>query len=123
MLNINLLKFKRSHLLLACLSIFLCTCSSGNFRNIDNDLHRDPIDPEVNLTRDDVRDALRPSAVSKHKNAENQPITSDEAPIPDFNPVLAAPESPDVKTSKKVSLSVNENIDIRDVLTELARLA
>lgn len=121
------LKYRaRFNLLVTILSVFLCTCSSGNFRNFDENLKKDPIDSEVNLTRDEVRDALRPSKISKHSNeaSGNVETIKGGAPIPEFNPVLAMPEAPEVvKTSKKVSLSVNENIDIRDVLTELARLA
>ena len=69
------------------------------------------------------RQALRPA---KNKSERDEKEVADKNKAPEeleFNPIVIAPSSPEIKSNKRVSLTVSENIDIRDVLLELARLA
>ena len=45
------------------------------------------------------------------------------APLPDLAQVLAAPRAPKVANTKLVTLSVTDDVPLRDVLFELGRLA
>ncbi|ETN98297.1 hypothetical protein RFI_39215, partial [Reticulomyxa filosa] len=56
-------------------------------------------------------------------NKQQELVTkSEETELP-FSPVILGPESPDVLSSKTVTLSITEDIPIKDVLIELSRLA
>lgn len=124
----NILKFLKLNIaVLAVFSMTSCLENTGNGRNkIADDAQkfaRGAIDYEADLTRDEIRDALRPS---KTKAERDEKETADRNQIPDdleFKPIVISPTSPEIKSNKRVSLTVSENIDVRDVLLELARLA
>ncbi|MDX2225423.1 MAG: hypothetical protein SFV21_21905, partial [Rhodospirillaceae bacterium] len=46
-----------------------------------------------------------------------------EPPIPDFQPLLAAPAAPELADTRRVSIAVTETTPLRDILIELARKA
>lgn len=46
-----------------------------------------------------------------------------EPPIPELQPILAAPTPPDEADQRRVTISVTQNTDLKDVLVELARKA
>lgn len=82
----------------------------------------DPIDRSADLTRDDYEhmtapkrgDPPAPEASAKPKGA---------APMPEIAQILAAPRPPKVGKTKLVSLTVTDDVPLKDVLIELARLA
>ena len=92
----------------------------------------DVIDRQQNLTVDDFRnmnnvDKLRKDvAVQNGKDGKDEPVvtaTLGTPPLPDMAQVLAAPHAPKVANTKLVTLSVTEDVPLRDVLFELGRLA
>jgi MSHA biogenesis protein MshL len=83
----------------------------------------DPIDPQLNLTRDDYRDMYDQK---KDADAGIEPGKSHnvvEPPIPDLAEILAAPKPPKLGDTKLVSVAVTDDVPLKDVLIELARLA
>lgn len=124
----NILKFLKLNIAaIAVFSMTSCLDNGGNGRNKFADdaqkFARGAIDYEADLTRDEIRDALRPA---KNKADRDEKEVADKNKVQEdleFNPIVIAPSSPEIKSNKRVSLTVSENIDIRDVLLELARLA
>ena len=79
-------------------------------------------DRQQDLTRQDYRDLnkvekLIPEGETKTTASLGAP------PIPDLAQVLAAPRPPKVANSKLVTISVTDDVPLRDVLFELGRLA
>ena len=87
----------------------------------------DVIDRQQNLTINDFRDLNNIKKLMAEKNDASKPVTPTAElgtpPIPDLAQVLAAPRPPKVANSKLVTLSVTEDVPLRDVLFELGRLA
>ena len=79
----------------------------------------DLFDKEIDVTRDEFRNTIRPH-ISKIDRETKQDFEPD---IPEFAPVILAPEPASIKREKRVTLSITEEIDIKDVMLELARLA
>jgi MSHA type pilus biogenesis protein MshL len=100
-------------------ALLLCTCTQAEFDKTSAKLLRDPIDWQGDLTRDDIRETLRP----ERKKAEMRSEAEDNSSIPPLSSVVLAPDAPEINSTKKVSMSITENIDLKDVLQELARLA
>jgi MSHA biogenesis protein MshL len=100
-------------------ALILCTCTQAEFEKTSAKLVRDPIDWKGDLTRDDIRETLRPD----RKKAEMKSEEEDNSSIPPLSSVVLAPDAPEINSTKKVSMSITENIDLKDVLQELARLA
>ncbi|MDX2095063.1 MAG: secretin N-terminal domain-containing protein [Alphaproteobacteria bacterium] len=84
----------------------------------------DVIDRQQNLTVDDFRNL---NAIDREKNKKDTAPTATAAlgapPIPDVAEVLAVPRPPKVANTKLVTLSVTDDVPLRDVLFELGRLA
>lgn len=78
----------------------------------------DMIDPSMKLDRDDYRNLTD----IKAKTA-TAPESSVEPPIPDLAEILAAPKPPKLGETKLVSIAVTDDVPLKDVLIELARLA
>jgi general secretion pathway protein D len=74
------------------------------------------------LTRDDYRDLNKPSEAVK-RDAVGADFNAKDAEIPDLASILVAPKPPKDVDERLVSLSVTDDVPIRDVLIELARLA
>ncbi len=87
----------------------------------------DVIDRQQNLTINDFRDLNNAKKLMAEKNDESKPVTPTAElgtpPIPDLAQVLAAPRPPKIANTKLVTLSVTEDVPLRDVLFELGRLA
>jgi general secretion pathway protein D len=88
------------------------------------------IDRQQNLTINDFRDLNDAEKLTKGSNAKD--LKEGEVkistalgapPVPDLAQVLAAPRAPKVANAKLVTLSVTEDVPLRDVLFELGRLA
>ncbi len=81
----------------------------------------DPIDRAAGLTRDDFK-SMVPRDPKNGEDAD-APRGSDAAPIPEASQILVAPRPPKQAAERLVSIAVTEDIPLRDVLIELARLA
>ncbi len=82
----------------------------------------DPIDRKLGLTRKDYR-SLDQSPVSQDGKRETGALQVKEPPVPDLAPILAAPRPPKITNTKLVSVTVTDDVPLKDVLIELARLA
>ena len=101
----NLLLRAASPLLLA--GLVACGSNDSNF---------DKQDRSGGLSRQDYRDALAP----------NEPAPKDQngaPPIPEAEPLVATPNLSMPANARVVTISVNEEVQLRDVLVELARQA
>ncbi len=83
----------------------------------------DPIDRKLNLSREDYSRIDDPKELAmRHGDVEISAATK-SPPIPDIAPILASPRPPKIGESKLVSLTVTDDVPLKDVLIELARLA
>lgn len=92
----------------------------------------DIIDPAGGLSRDDyegIRDlkSLRapPAAKLPEASRADLNITAGvaEPPVPELAEILAAPKPPKIGATQLVSIAVSDDVPLKDVLIELARLA
>lgn len=106
-----------------------CYSSEQDKEYVREKIKRDPIDREQNLTRDEFRVGVRPydnpmgeeyykdnhvgykASAHRHNNA---PLSFDTS---------SAPRRPPLKNNRKVTLSVTEDVPLRDLLLQIARLA
>lgn len=79
-------------------------------------------DRQQGLTRQDYRDMNKREKLMT-ENGITPTAQLGAPPIPDLAQVLAAPRPPKVANSKLVTISVTEDVPLRDVLFELGRLA
>ncbi len=85
---------------------------------------KDDIDPGARLSREEFKNALLPPKTDEEKEAApNNKGKEKEPSIPDFSDILTAPPPPDLGIDKLVSISVTEDVPIKDVLIELGRIA
>ena len=100
---------------------------------------KSPLDPEKNdfhdraqgLSRDDYKNMARPEGEGSKKTYEPHYEPGDpktkvdlgEPPIPDIANILAAPRPPEIGQTQLVSIFVTDDVPLKDVLIELARLA
>ena len=111
--------------LLVVMALAGSACSLDEFRShfISKDgTPSDIQDRQQDLTRQDYRDINK---VEKLLPKEEATATASlgAPPIPDLAQVLAAPRPPKVANSKLVTISVTDDVPLRDVLFELGRLA
>lgn len=120
--------------------LFLCSCllisTTCSFRQFDKEMESrfdDPFDKDLNLNRGEIRELMKPGK-EKDKNTEGLKDGNDANPEfsalsegdntpPPFSPVVLAPDAPEVQGKKRVTMTVTENIELKDVLLEIARLA
>jgi len=105
----------------AALSLWLLGCASegGVF---DPDMY-DKIDKGMDLSRDDYRNISLPKGKTKDDMELQAQIVKAPPPIPKVSQILAKPKPPRVGQTKLVSLTVTDDVPLKDVLIELARLA
>lgn len=103
--------------LLACSLLLLSACSENS-----EFAKSDPIDRKLNLQREDYQNMSDPEALAKSQGIEITAATK-APPIPDIAPILAAPQPPKIGHAKLVSIAVTDDVPLKDVLIELARLA
>ena len=128
--------------------IFLCscllistTCSPRQFDREMESRYDDPFDKDLNLNRGEIREFMRPGKgkdkadkkdADKTKDAKNsEEVASPEFSslseggdsMPQFSPVVLAPDAPDIQGKKRVTLTITEGIELKDVFMEIARLA
>lgn len=85
----------------AALTLVLASCGGAH-------------DPVAGLTKEDY-EALR----ARRPVADARPV--EEPPIPDLQPILAAPQPPALADSRRVSIQAMEPTPVRDLLVEIAR--
>lgn len=79
----------------------------------------DKIDPYGDLSRDDYQDL----AVRRQSDIGNKGIVKPELALPKFDDLLVEEEQSSLINDKLVSISVNEDVPVKEVLIELARRA
>jgi general secretion pathway protein D len=94
-------------------------CSERFVEKHINTTIKDPIDRDINMSRDEFKEVLRPL---KQDESQKQKEEQSQKELP-YSPVVLAPEPPDVLSAKTATLSITEDVPIKDVLIELARLA
>jgi MSHA type pilus biogenesis protein MshL len=89
---------------------------AGDDEEASGDMSKIPdyIDPYLKLSRDDYTNTLLP----RHKKAQAK-----ENDIPKLSSTIADPKPAPLANGKLVSLSVTEDVPLKDVLIELSRLA
>ena len=103
---------------MACIALTANCDSSGNlFKPLNSTL----IDPSMDLKRDDYEHVtdIKPAG----KDGETDAAGGSEPPVPDLAEILAAPRPPKLGETKLVSVAVTDDVPLKDVLIELARLA
>ncbi len=78
----------------------------------------DKIDPYGDLSREDYMEIADPSEKNKNLN-----IVTPHIQLPDVTGLMKSPDKIEVENDKLVSISVNEEIPLKEVLVELARKA
>ena len=123
-------KVHRIHTLLWCAAsvlFVLPSCSQDELRmelekpgsyNLRGNDHR-IIDPDIKFSRRKFKENL----VSPPPKEEQSSDEASEPEIPEMSELVIPPAPPQTKMDKLVSLSVTEDIPLKDVLLELARLA
>jgi MSHA biogenesis protein MshL len=116
------LKHTRGLLYLTSCLALLSSCVDGyNPSDPTNPNKHDIIDPRANLTREDYRGL---NEVETYQNRPGEKAGNImEPPIPDLAEILTLPSPPKLGETKLVSVAVTDDIPLKDVLIELARLA
>ncbi len=109
----------RLSLLLTC-TILVASCDK--LGTVDTPKF-DEIGSRDGLTRDDFRDIRNIESVKKPAEVTANLGNVVEPPIPDLAEILAAPPKPKIGETQLVSLSVTDDVPLKDVLLEVARLA
>lgn len=119
--------FKRylKTLIVLPLAVLLISCSAEDQAELENIVKRDPIDRKADLTRNEAEAAIRPHRPKAKEEGANDASNSavKDIPIPPLSAVVLAPDAPEINNEKRISLTVTDTIELRDVLLELARLA
>lgn len=108
-------------LFFACLA--LNACDNAEIKENVRKTFRDPIDREADVTYDEFKETMRPlGSAEKRAQKKDRPQHEDDEEL-DFSPVILAPEEPEIKSAKLVSLSITPDVQIKDVLLEVGRQA
>lgn len=111
----------RLALLLFC-AVLVSSCDDKDPVSVRSAKSLDPIDRERKLTRGDFRDMRDKASFDKPEVTANLGNVV-EPPIPDLAEIIAAPPQPKIGATQLVSLAVTDDVPLKDVLLELARLA
>jgi MSHA type pilus biogenesis protein MshL len=136
-LSKRLIKLTKQILCLSAFAmIFSCNPMTKITKEEVNRLNNELVDSNINLTRKQYKDALIPKRESdskdrysnKRKNRKSNsgdyiPDTYNEPSIPEVSNILSTPVPASIKNDKLISISVTEEIPLKDVLMELSRLA
>ncbi len=100
--------------------LLLSACTDKLRAKFDPENH-DHIDASLDLSRDDYRHMARPEKREKVNKAELLPPPP--PPLPNLKQILSAPKPPRISETQLVSIAVTDDVPLKDVLLELARLA
>ena len=101
------------------MALLLLSCGE----NAEGEKVIDPIDRPLKLERDDYRDMYDLEKNKREGKLKGETSAQIAPPIPDIAPLLAAPRPPKIGNTQLVSLAVTDDVPLKDVLVELARLA
>jgi len=101
-------------------SFMLCVCACSENSEFAKS---DPIDRKLNLSRNDYKNLSDKEALAARNGEVEIKAETKAPPIPSIAPILAAPRPPKIGESKLVSIAVTDDVPLKDVLIELARLA
>ena len=108
---------------LCCATVLTSSCTKKNIDRFNPDKH-DKIDRYLDLNREDYKKMAEPK---RDANGEIIPDISYSGnsgpPIPEIAPILAAPRPPKIGESQLVSIAVTDDVPLKDVILELAKLA
>lgn len=108
----------------AALSLMVCfglaACAEVVPEIFDPKKH-DYIDRPMELSREDYRTPARP--IENGPPSERSGVSSSIPAVPAMAQILAAPKPPEIGEAKLVSIAVTDDVPLKDVLIELARLA
>src|SRR5262249_886391 len=113
----------RTHKVSAVLCCLMLTssCAGGTY-DIFSPEKPDLIDPALQLNRDDYKNINNPK--SGEIGSDGKVIANaSEPPIPDLAEILVPPKPPKLGETQLVSVSVTDDVPLKDVLIELGRLA
>ena len=113
------MKNNASRWLLFTTFLLVSACTKGD-NPFDPEQH-DKIDRKLNLSRSDYNNMGAPKKGDLVNKAEVLPPPP--PPLPDLKQILAAPRPPELGQTQLVSISVTDDVPLKDVLLELARLA
>lgn len=105
-------------IIVSAFSVLLFSCIEKR-----NDKPLDMIDPSAHLERKDYESLLPDAKKQQSKNSKEGRSSAKEPSIPETTDILTAPKQPDAGPDKLVSISVTEDVPLKDVLIELSRLA
>jgi len=116
--RVRVKRLRRYLPVLVCL-VLAASCSSTG-EEMFGKQKSDLVDPELGLNRTDYK-----NMTNREYNARALGSTLDpsEPPIPDLAEILAAPTPPKLAETKLVSVAITEDVPLKDVLIEVARLA
>lgn len=107
---------------LLTVSSLLLVIACGSEGGIFDDASYDFLDRDLELNREDYENMDAPKQADFGKDAK--PIRGVLAPpVPEMAQILAAPKPPEVGRTKLVTVSVTDDVPLKDVLIELSRLA
>jgi general secretion pathway protein D len=87
---------------------------------VAKDLDPRKLDPTMNADYQELKDKLLPHAENKNND---QSDASQEALMPNMTAIIAPPPEPMVGHDKLVSISINDDVPLKEVFIELSRLA
>ena len=100
----------------AVTSLLLVSACGGQYNNYSTD-NPDPMDRPADLNRDDFIKALSPRPTPEVK------VEVKEPPLPKLINNLTPPKPPKIASDKTVSITVTEDIQLKDIFLELSRQA
>lgn len=102
-------------------ALCLSSCDSAVEKHIAK---MDAIDPTLGISRSDYKSMGHPKDDGS-KPPESLEVTIDKGapPIPQLAEILAAPRPPKIGETQLVSIAVTDDVPLKDVLLELAKLA
>ena len=112
----NIQNFYRIIALISTISLGVTSCNPLVQHNIRNRYSGTKIDDDLGLSKSQVDGYFSRYNQDKFVNNEHQNID-------DIEPIIAEPLKPSLKKDKLVTLSISNDVDVKDVLIELARLA
>jgi general secretion pathway protein D len=107
---------------LTCTAALLSSCSLDGHDLFNPELH-DQIDPALQLSRDDYRSMAKPNPENPETIVKAVTKAPAPPPLPDLSQILSAPPAPEIGKTQLVSISVTDDVPLKDVLLELSRLA
>lgn len=108
-------------LLVAAVALFMLSACTDKLRAKFDPENNDQIDTSLSLSRDDYKKMHSPNGGEVINKAELLPPPP--PPLPSLKQILSTPRPAKISASQLVSIAVTDDVPLKDVLLELARLA